>query len=211
MENFPSNSQHPKADEAEKPSEKVVPRVVEGNVTRRKRPLGKRVREMFLADGDGTVMDFVFGEVLVPALKDMVTDAVSQGFERMIYGDSRASMRRNRSSGAFGSTQAHVAYNRYSSSTRRDDRPPVNRRARGSHAFDDIIIPSRAEAMEVIDTLRDMIKRYDAVSVKELYEMTGQEFHFTDEKFGWMDLRDAGVSRVSNGYLLDLPKAEPID
>ena len=67
MENFPSNSQTQRAPITEKPVEKVVPRVVEGNATRRKKPLGKRIREMFLPDGEGSVMDFVLGEVLVPA------------------------------------------------------------------------------------------------------------------------------------------------
>jgi hypothetical protein len=211
VEEFPSNSHQPKATVTEKPAEKVVPRVVEGNVTRRKKPLGTRVREMFLPDGEGSVMDFVFGEVLVPALKDMMTDAVSQGFERMIYGESRSSVRRNRpSTGAFG-TPARVAYNQYSSGPRRDDRPSMSRRARGLHDFDEIIIPSRGEAIEVIDSLNDMIRKYESVSVKELYEMVGVEFHYTDEKFGWTDLHNAGVRRVSNGYLLDLPKYEPID
>jgi hypothetical protein len=211
VEEFPSNSHQPKATATEKPAEKVVPRVVEGNVTRRKKPLRKRVREMFLVDDEGSVMDFVLGEVLVPALKDMMTDAVSQGFERMIYGESRSSVRRNRSgSGAFG-TPARVAYNQYSSGQRRDDRPSMSRRARASHDFDQIILPSRGEAIKVIDSLNDMIRKYETVSVKEFYEMIGEEFHYTDEKFGWTDLRDAGVRRVSNGYLLDLPKAEPID
>jgi len=209
VENFPSNSQNPRATTEDKPTERVVPRLVEGTATRRKKPLGKRMREMFLADGDGSVMDFVFGEVLIPAMKDMVTDAVSQGFERMIYGETRSSVRRNRPSSAFGNTQ-HTNYNaRYAPNQRHDNRPTTNRRTRAP--FDDIVIPSRSEAIDVLHALNEEIGKYEVVSVRALYEMVGLEFHFTDEKFGWSDLSSAGIRRVSNGYLLDLPRAEPID
>lgn len=211
MEEFPSNSHSPKPPVEDKVTEKRVQKVVEGKVTRRKKPLGTRVREMFLADADGSVVDYVFGEVLIPALKDMMTDAVSQGFERMIYGETRSNNRRARpTSSAFSSNPNRVAYNQYSSANqRRDERPSPRRRA--SHDFDQVILGSRAEAIDVIESLRDIIGKYEVVSVQDLYEMIGEEFHHTDSKWGWTDLTDAMPRRVSNGYLLELPKTEPID
>lgn len=212
MDEFPSNSHSPKPPPEEKAEVKHVQKVVEGKVTRRKKPLGKRVKEMFLADGEVSVADYVFGEVLIPALKDMMTDAVSQGFERMVYGESRSNNRRTRpTTGAFGSSPNQVNYTRYSSSNQRKDERPTNRRQRGSHEFDEIILGSRAEAQDVIGSLRDIIDKYDTVSVQDLYEMVGVDFHHTDSKWGWTNLDDAIVRRISNGYLLDLPKTEPID
>src|SRR4029077_18520738 len=105
----------PKPKAAEKPEEKVVKPIINGKAVRRKKPLGSRFREMFLGDTDQGVIEYVLGEVMVPALKEMVTEAVSQGIERMIFGESRPGRRRTSSSSAFGNTN-YTTYSRYSSS-----------------------------------------------------------------------------------------------
>lgn len=208
---FPSNSQNPKAAGDESVPEKKKGPIVSGKVSRRKKPLGVRFREMFLADSDQSVFDYIVGDVLVPALKDMMTDAVSQGFERMIYGETRPNRRRS-SSTAFGGTNYTNYNNRYSNSPRPAERPSVNRRARGSHDFDGIVLDSRSEAEEVINTLVDYIGKYEQATVQDLYELVGEPFHHTDSKWGWTSLEMAGVRRVgTNGYMLVLPKTEPID
>ena len=70
---------------------------------------------------------------------------------------------------------------------------------------------TRVEAEEVLDRLFDWIERYEQVAVAELYEMVGISGNFTDQKWGWTDLRGATVSRVGRGYLLNLPRPEPLD
>jgi hypothetical protein len=77
------------------------------------------------------------------------------------------------------------------------------------HAFDEIVISSRQEAEEVLDRMYDLISRYDAATVADLYELTGLEGTHADQKWGWEDLRGSSVGRVrGGGYLLELP--EPI-
>lgn len=213
MENFPSNSREPRKSEPIKREEKVVLRVVEGDVVRRKKSLTTRFREMFLGDDTKGVFEYVLGDVLVPALKDMITDSVSQGMERLIFGNARPNNRRGGSRpGAFGNNSGPVNYNRYAGSNRESSQSgTMSRRARASHDFDDIILATRGEAEQVIDQLTSILEKYEIVSVRDLYETVGVEFHHTDEKWGWTNLREARVTRVSNGYLLDLPKTEPID
>jgi hypothetical protein len=210
---FPSNSHNPKAEDDGTVPEKKTSPIVSGKVTRRKKPLGVRLREMFFADSEQSVFDYIFGDVLVPAMKDMITDAVSQGVERMVFGETRPNRRRQTSSGAFGGNSNYTNYNnRYSSSQRPTDRPSVNRRARSSHDFDDIILSTRAEAEEVIGTLVDYIGKYEQASVQDLFELVNEPFHHTDSKWGWTNLEMAGIRRVgTNGYMLVLPKTEPID
>ena len=79
------------------------------------------------------------------------------------------------------------------------------------HKFDDIILATRHEAEEVVDRLFDLMSRYDQVTVSDLYDLVGISRPFTDEQFGWTDLRGAGVTRVRDGYLLDLPRPETLD
>jgi hypothetical protein len=214
---FPSNSKSEKVlspEQEESTEEKVVLKVVTGNVVRRKKPLGNRFMETFFGGDGHSVVDYVIKDVLLPAAKDMVADAVSQGIERMIFGESRAPGGRRAS--ARGINNGPVNYGRYSATSpvRKDPREesrPISRRSRSSHDFDEIILATRGEADEVIDKLYDMLQRYGTVSVSDLYELVGSSASYTDEKWGWTDLRRAGVTRTRNGYLLNLPAPEPLD
>lgn len=216
MDAFPSNSHEqrvPRAEEPKKPDLKVVEKVIEGSVVRRKKTLGARLREM-LFDGREGVLEYVIQDVLVPAFKDTISDAVSTGVERLVFGEE-AKTRPRRSSNrpsVFGNSGNHTNYTRYSSSSSRPDNVrQLPRRSRSSHEFDEIILATRVEAQNILDGLQKLINKYGMVSVRELYEMVGEPFHHTDERYGWTDLSDAGYKRVSNGFLLMLPKTEVLD
>lgn len=209
MEQFPSNSKRPVRGRDEP---KKVERVVQGEVVRRKTPLGRRVAQNIIGGDAQSVWGFMFGDVLIPAARDMIADALTGGIERAIFGDSVGHGRsRSRSRGG---PIGHTPYNRYSSSSRhpRDEpRRELSRRARATHSFDEIILGTRVEAEEVLDRLDDLCDRYDNASVADLYELVGISGNYTDDKWGWTDIRGAGVQRVRNGYLLNLPKPEPLD
>lgn len=209
MQEFPSNSNEVRKLRAVEPEEKVVTKIIKGGSIRRKPSLSKRFREMFFAEVDERqgIVDYVVGDIMVPALKDMIMDSFQQGMERTFYGTSRP--RRNSSkTSTFGNT-TRTPYDRYSSSNR--DRPSPSRRSRSSHVVYDIILENRPDAESVIDDMRNILEKYEFVSCRDLYELVGETFHHTDEKFGWTNLRDAAVRRTSNGYLLDLPHPEAID
>lgn len=208
MDQFPSNSRRPERARGE---DKRIERIVTSEVTRRKTPLSRRLSQNLIGGDAQSVWGYVFGEVLIPAARDMVADAVSGGVERMIFGDSSPAARRGGRS-RYGNTPGHTPYNRYSSPSRRDEpRRELSRRGRANHSFEEIVIATRAEATEVLDRLDDLIDKYDSAAVSDLYEMVGISGNFADEKWGWTDLRAASVSRARGGYLLNLPKPEPID
>jgi hypothetical protein len=87
----------------------------------------------------------------------------------------------------------------------------MSQRGRAKHDFDEIVLDQRAEAEEVIDRLYDVVSRYEQATVADLYDLVGLSSTHTDHKWGWTDLRGAGVSRIRDGYLLDLPDPEPLD
>lgn len=207
MEHFPPNSR--KAEQHVEP--KQVERVTSAKAVRRKQPLGRKFSRTFFGGDARTASEYMVGNVIIPALKEMLVEAASSGFERLVYGDVRPKRGRNApTSGPLG----YVSYNRMGPAARQDDRPPMptnrlSRRARARHDFDDIVIPSRQEAEEVIDRMFDLISKYDSASVADLYELTGLKSDHTDYKWGWTDLRGAAVGRVrGGGYLLDLPEPE---
>ena len=150
---------------------------------------------------------------MLPAAKYMIVEAISQGFEKLIFGDSRRGRgSRHPQSGPTG----YVSYNRLSgpmSDVSRLTGPAraMSRMARARHNFDEIILDNRSEAEQVIDQLFDVVSRYESATVADLYELVGLTAAHTDHKWGWTDLHGAGVSRIRGGYLLDLPEPVPLD
>lgn len=222
-EQYPSNSNKvqtnkvaPTKAEAkpEKKPEKKVEQITTNSVVRRKKPWTKRLSESFVGGDAQSVGAYIVAEVLLPAAKDMIADAVSQGIEKMLFGEARAPRGRAPGNRGLGGSTSHVSYNRYSgnSQTVRNQGPkPISPRARATHDFDEIILATRAEAEEVIDNLYSLVGDYDVATVSDLYGMVGQTGNYTDEKWGWSDLRGTSISRVKGGYLLDLPRPQFID
>lgn len=212
MDDFPSNSYNKVSKQPEKVKENAEPKpevekVISGEVVRRKKPLGKRVAETFGGDDMKSVWSYVVMEVMIPAAKDMIVDATSQGIERMIFGEVRARGSRPSSRGS-----NYTPYNRYSSNVRKEEPSrSISPRGRSAHNFDEIVLPTRVEAEEVIERLYDLVSKYDIATVADLYSLVGIKPQYTDEKWGWTDLRGLGATRIRNGYLIDIPRPEPID
>jgi hypothetical protein len=215
MDNYPSNSHSSRetelaGDKSKDVEGKKLDPIVTSGVLRRKKPLSTRFKETFFGGDAQGVVGYVVFEVIVPAAKDMAADAISQGIEKILYGEARSHGRRT---GARpGGSNGYVSYNRYSSSglananRGADPRAEIPRRSRGARDFDDIIIPTRAAAEAVIDQMFAIISQYGEASVADLLELVDQRFEYTDRKWGWKDFQGAGATRITNGYLLDLPK-----
>jgi hypothetical protein len=212
MENYPANSK------ASKPDPKNIEQVTTGKVMRKKKGLGKRFHEVFIGGDANNVWNYIAFDILIPAAKDTVSDAISQGIDRMLFGESNRYAQRRRGSRG-GGNSGYVSYNRYAPTTtrpmhrydQRDDRRQLSTRSRATHDFDDIILETRVEAEEVLERMFDLINRYEVVTVSDFYDLVGITGNFTDEKYGWTDIRGAGVTRVKQGYLLDLPRPESLD
>lgn len=206
---FPGNSKgQPRAMPRDEP--KVVTRVVSGEVVRRKTPLGKRFANNVLGGDVQSVWSYVFGDVLIPAARNMVADAVTGGVERAIFGENSPGRgRRGRGIGPrdyqspFQSTPMRGIGH--------DNRPPAGRRGRPAPKFDEIILPRRVDAEEVLDRMEELIKRYGNVSLSDLYGLIGETGQYTDNKWGWLDFNEFNIHRVRDGYLLELPSPQSLD
>jgi hypothetical protein len=209
---YPGNSysQNPRA-EPPKPEAKKVEKVIRGEAIRRKKSPGKRFRELFFSGDAKSALGTIFTEVLVPRMKDTIQDVFEQGLANMLWGDDRSMRRRH---GFRPSPYGYFDYSRPSRSMRdprHEESRGLSRRARLSHDFDEIILETRAEATEVIDQLFELISRFNVATVADLYDLVGIESNYIDRKWGWEDIRGAGVSHIKGGYLLDLPRPDPLE
>ena len=97
---FPSNSERSRR---EKTDGKNITPIVSGGVTRKKKSLRKQFSETFVAGDAKSAMRYVVMDVLLPAAKDMIVEAGSQGIEKLIFGDSRRRGSRIPPSGSYWS------------------------------------------------------------------------------------------------------------
>jgi hypothetical protein len=207
---FPSNSKRSRkvVEPATEPIEPVVEpkqvtKVVTSLVQKKKKNLIDRFSETFFGDDAKSVGSYVFWDVLIPSAKDIVSDVVTKGIDRLLFGEDGKSTyashtRRERGRSIFD-------YNSISGgrSRGRAERAP---RSRSLYAFEDIIIAERGEAEEVLDSLIELIETYDVATVGDFYDLVGVTSDFTDNKYGWSNLSTASVSRVRDGYILNLPR-----
>ena len=84
-------------------------------------------------------------------------------------------------------------------------------RTRTGYDYDDIILESYGEAEDVLERMDELIATYQLVSVADFYDLVGVSGNYTDNKYGWTDIRNASVMRVRDGYMIKLPKALPLN
>lgn len=201
-EEYKSNSHKSREGQTEALTErKKVEKVVHGKVRTKPKSGISKVTDMFISEDAANVKSYIMMDVLVPAVKKAISDIVRDGIDMILYGESRG----RRSS----VSSSYVSYRDYS--RRDDDRDRFrDSRTRIGYSHDDIVLETRGEAEEVLSRMDELIDTYGVVSVADLYDLIGKSCEYTDNKYGWTNIRNAEPIRVRNGYMLKLPKALPI-
>jgi hypothetical protein len=199
--NYPANSQ--KSKQARQPlKEKRIEKITSGEVIQRK---PSRLKEAFSGDDTNSVISYILFDVIIPAAKSMLADATSQFIERILFGEGRRNS---------GGRQGYTSYNKIYNGPRNPNkpaRPEMSRRARANHDFNEVILSSRGEAEHVLDSLIALIDDYGVATVSDLYDLVGITGNFTDDKWGWYELRGSNITRVREGFLINLPQTQPIE
>lgn len=188
--------------EKEAAPDKKIEKVVNGATKSKKRAEMRKFTETFLQDDVSSVKEYLLYDVAVPALKNTIVDIFTGGITRLLLGEGAR--------GTSRSTASRVSYRDYYArpSDRRDYGPT---RTRASFDYDDIVIPTRGEAEEVLYRMEELIAKYGMASIADLNELCGITGNYTDNKYGWTDLRSASVAPVRGGYRLKLPRAGTLD
>lgn len=202
--NYGANSQKSKAPEPAVQTPVVNP-VISGTAIERKEPLRKKFLQAYAGDSAQSVGQYLLMDVIVPGTKNIISDLVTQGINRLLYGGSRPTPQGVRSNigGGYGKF-----FNGGNQAQQSQQASPVIRQAQPAHGFGEIILQSRSDAEVVIDSLRELIEAYGNAKVANLYSLVGITGSFTDQSYGWTNLSRAGVLQIREGYLLDLPNPE---
>lgn len=177
--------------------------VVSGKVKKKDKPVHKKLSEAVFAEDVKEVKSYLLWDVLIPALKDTVSDLGKRGIDAMLYG-----------SGKSPNVERHgnASYRKYqAASERRNTRSTARYNRRAAFDFEDIVLEDRRDAEAVLEHLIDYTVEYEMASVADFYELVDFPTTYIDNKYGWNDLRSARVLRVRDGYILDLPKPEALE
>jgi hypothetical protein len=214
MQDFPANS-HKSKEPAEGPDKgsepKKIEKIVTGPVTKQKRSVGIRFKEVFFGGEFKSATRYIGADVLLPALRNLVVDAVESGIKRMVYGEGNFTRGRSQANTPT-EYRPRTVYNspidRSRSRAYLPDQPPHQLPSRGGN--EDLVLVSREEAQAVLEQLGAIIERYDVVSVADLYETVGLPSTHVDNKWGWASLNNSVIRQVRNGFLLELPRPQEI-
>lgn len=195
MEEYKPNSHKSKED-------KKVEKIVSGSVKSRKKSEIQKFANVFIQEDAQKVKSYILMDVLVPALKKAISDVVTNGIDMVLYGENG----RMKKDGA----ASKVSYRSYYE--KRDSRREGGlNRTKSGYDYDDIILDNRGEAEEVLFRMDELIDTYGIVSVADFYDLVGITGNYTDNKYGWTDVRTASVVRVRDGYMIKLPRALPLN
>jgi hypothetical protein len=203
MEDYKPNSHkynEVKAKEAaEEPRERKVNKVITGEaIVKKKSPL-KKIIELFLTEDMDNVMNSLRDDVLIPTIQNGLYDMVVNGVGMLFGIDNKA-----RKSGT--TVVPRVTYSKYYDQSKSNSRTSSNNSGT-DYTFDDILIPTKGDAENVLSQLVDLTDQYDMASIADFYDLVGIKSKYTDDAYGWTNLGSASVIRVKDGYMINLPKA----
>ena len=203
MDDYRPNSNRFKEEQKNVQEKRVEKPVVTGKVVAKKKSALSKIADEFISEDAKNVKSYVFGEVLIPAMKKAISDIVTDGIDIILYGGSRGDRKR--------STSDRVSYRSYYEGGSRSSRETRTLATSNRYDTDDIVLTSRAEAQEVLDRMDELMDAYGLVRVADLYDLVGITGNYTDNKYGWTNIRNAEIVRVRDGYIIKMPRAIPID
>ena len=186
------------------PTESREIRKVEKVEVVQKETVAKKTVTRFFGGDPKDVAIYTLRDVLLPALKETLLDIICKGSERLIMGDN-APINRN-----FRLHNGRIdQYTSYNSMYDGPSRLNVNR-ARSRYDFADILIDSRPKAEDILSRMNDLLDNYGVVRVSDFYNEVGVTGVYTDQNWGWTDLRGSSVRQVRGGWVIEMPQAKDI-
>lgn len=203
-ENLPDNSHKSRNEkkEVQATEGKRVEKVIKGKAKVKKNEI-RKLTDVFISEDVGNVKNYILMDVIVPAVKKAIYDLVVGTLDMSLYG--------GRGGGGRRSTADKVSYKTdYNGVSRRDERTYNSNRTASGYSYDDIVVDTRGEAEAVLMRLDEVMEEYECVRVADLYDLVGVTGNYTDNNYGWTNIRNAEVVRVRDGYKIKMPRAIPL-
>lgn len=171
-------------------------------------------------EGASGIGGYVSQEIIKPAVKNIIVDAVTSGINMVMYGDRGVPNRSGRYGGVDNRPRTNYssAYSPRPTNERSYGREPTTSEPRTAlvasnnarYGVDEYIIEDRYDAAHVLTTLTECADRYGLVSVADYYDLIKAASNFTDNSYGWRhdSISGARILPVRGGYVIKFPPVE---
>ena len=190
-------------EKAKKPGVEI-PKMVPGSVQETKKSVARKLADTFISEDATSASSYIFSDVIVPMIKDLIVSAINQGIEILFYGRSGGGYHGN-SKGKYGT----ASYQSYYSGGSKSQSSGAPTRDTSEITFD-----TRKLAWDVLEEMRAVVEQYDNLSIVDYHDIVEKvtgfcpSSNYTDDRYGWTDLSRVDVKMVRGGrYVLTLPKA----
>ena len=155
---YKPNSKKSKREQVEEKKEEriEVGKVITGSVRSKERSVANKAARALITDDVKNVKNYILLDVLIPTIKDAISQIIKNGSDMLIFGDVRP-----------GSNQRGTGYKYHgiSSSNNTARRQSANRRV--TRDFREEIFDTRSDAEEVLSQMNELIERYGNASVSD--------------------------------------------
>lgn len=193
----------PTPPKTEKPK---VEQVVTGAVLV-KRPATRRFKDFIMQESPKIAAKRIGRELLWPQAKAAAEQSFNAFVHAMFWGGGQAPPISQIVRGTVlrGQTQTYpgVAPSGYQPALSAAMQANVSR---PGGQYQDVVSPTNQQAEKLLANMFDLLSRYHVVTVADLYEAAGLPTQISDQSYGWTDLTGSRISRVSQGYVLELPR-----
>lgn len=189
---------------AKGPPKKKIEPVVKG--TQVKRPASRRFFDTLFAESPKALGAKVARDVVVPRIKAGFEEAFNSFLSGMLWGDSSnrpLSGIANRTVLSGGRTNYSAVNNRVMNG-RQQAQQALTMQSSGN--YQDLVVPTQQGAEILLANMYDLLNQYRVVAVADLYELAEITPSISDNSYGWSTLDGARISKVRDGYLLELPR-----
>lgn len=69
---------------------------------------------------------------------------------------------------------------------------------------------TKEEAEKILTQMNQIIEDYGHVTVADMLDLVGSTCSYVDNKYGWVNLKDAKIEEAFGGYILVLPRRYPL-
>lgn len=192
--------------ESKKQDKPKVGKVIKGKAKIKKKSEISKIASTMIVGEVQNIKEYIIYDVIIPVITDTIGQIVQGSIDILFRGEVSGGRYRGRPSNGV----TRVAYSSIFDE-RRDDRRRDDRR-RNYVAFDDVTFETKADAMEVLDRMDEIVDQYKVVRVADLFEMAGYSGNgSTDHNYGWTSTASATVDRNRHGeWYIKIQRPSPI-
>ena len=222
LRNYPSNSNASRIQRSNDPVPERRIDIPEGRAVEQN--WIKRTIKNIIVKDFRSVAEDIMDEVVLPSFKNLLSDMASNFIDGILFGGPSSS-RRYSKGGPVNYSGIYSGGLKSSRVIRLNDEKEDIRPVRGGTAsclWEEVSL-SGPECDEVLYILRNKEANYGLTSVSDMYDAIAEVIRasggddpfknvreFTDNQWGWSDISRARKERVSNGFILRMPRIEPL-